>query len=88
MMNLKSLAGISVVPLDCKNVICICDLLLGIPDADAKTEDVNLKLSPLPFHVNFPDPEITCARILANNGIVLDVAENRILLSRYHCLQP
>ena len=78
MMNLKSLAGISVVPLDCKNVICICDLLLGIPDADAKTEDVNLKLSP--FHVNFPDPEITCARIFANNGIVLDVAENRILL--------
>jgi hypothetical protein len=30
--------------------------------------------------VKFPDPEITCARILANNGIVLDVAENRILL--------
>ena len=69
MMNLKSLAGISVVPSDCKNVICIRDLLLGIPDADEKTVDVKLKLSSL--LVKYPDPEITCARILANNGILL-----------------
>jgi hypothetical protein len=33
-----------------------------------------------PFLAKFPDPEITCAPyFFANNGIVLDVAEKRML---------